>query len=74
MRIFDIKQGGIFWPTPAPNDEQRLIQSFGFRNQDIDGAEETWKFLSGEEPRLPDPFAEDEDVVFDTEAVRETPF
>ncbi len=74
VRVFDIKHGGIFWPTPAPNDDERLIRDFGFRNQDIDGAEETWKFLSGAEPRVPDAFAEDEDVVLDTEAVRETPW
>jgi poly(3-hydroxybutyrate) depolymerase len=74
VRVFDIKHGGIFWPTLAPNDDERWIRDFGLRNQDIDGAEETWKFLSGAEPRVPGAFADDEDVVLDAEAVRETPF
>jgi poly(3-hydroxybutyrate) depolymerase len=53
VRIFDVRGAGHFWPTPAPHDSERLIESFGFRNEDIDTADEIWSFFSGKDPSVP---------------------
>jgi poly(3-hydroxybutyrate) depolymerase len=50
VRLFDIHRASRLWPSPAGDDDERLLDAFGFRNQDIDGADETWRFFSGREP------------------------
>lgn len=68
VRVFDVEHAGHFWPASAPKDSERLIESFGFRNEDIDGADETWKFLSGAEPAPHEPPAED--IVLEGEVLK----
>jgi poly(3-hydroxybutyrate) depolymerase len=41
--VFD--HAGHFWPTRDATDPARLLNQFGFRNQDIEGAEEVWRFF-----------------------------
>jgi poly(3-hydroxybutyrate) depolymerase len=53
VRIFDVSHAGHFWPTPAPHDSERLIEFYGFRNEDIDTAEEIWSFFSSKDPIEP---------------------
>jgi poly(3-hydroxybutyrate) depolymerase len=53
VRLFDISHAGHFWPTPAPHDSERLIELYGFRNEDIDTAEEIWSFFSSKDPIEP---------------------
>jgi poly(3-hydroxybutyrate) depolymerase len=47
VRVFELQGAGHIWPNPVADDDERLIDSLGFRNQDIDGADETWRFFSG---------------------------
>jgi hypothetical protein len=47
VRVFDVHGSGHFWPSPVADDDPRIIESFGFRNQDFDGADETWRFFNG---------------------------
>jgi poly(3-hydroxybutyrate) depolymerase len=47
VRMFDVHRASHFWPNPTADDDERLVDSVGFRNQDIDGADETWRFFSG---------------------------
>jgi len=41
--VFD--HAGHFWPTRDQADPPRLLAEFGLRNQDIEGAEEVWRFF-----------------------------
>ncbi len=41
--VFD--RAGHFWPTRAPADPPEMLLRFGFRNQDLEGADETWRFF-----------------------------
>jgi poly(3-hydroxybutyrate) depolymerase len=41
--VFD--HAGHFWPTPAYADPPALVEEYGLRNQDVDGARETWRFF-----------------------------
>lgn len=44
--LFVSENAGRFVPMPGP-DRPELAADFGFRNQDIDSAEEAWSFLRG---------------------------
>ncbi len=68
VRVFDIEHAGHFWPVSSPKDSSRSIESFGFRNEDIDGADEAWKFLSGAEPAPYEPAAAD--IVLEGEVLK----
>jgi poly(3-hydroxybutyrate) depolymerase len=41
--VFD--RAGHFWPTHEYADPAPILRQFGLRNQDIEGAEETWRCL-----------------------------
>jgi poly(3-hydroxybutyrate) depolymerase len=41
--VFD--HAGHFWPTRSYDDPAPLLAEFGLRNQDVEGAEETWRFF-----------------------------
>jgi len=41
--VFD--RAGHFWPTSAHADPPPFVKQFGRRNQDIEGAEEVWRFF-----------------------------
>jgi poly(3-hydroxybutyrate) depolymerase len=45
MRLLVFDRAGHFWPTREYADPPRILQQFGLRNQDIEGAEETWRFF-----------------------------
>jgi len=44
--LFVSENAGRFVPMPQP-DSAELVTEFGFRNQDIDSADEIWSFLRG---------------------------
>jgi hypothetical protein len=46
LRIFQLDHAGYLWPTPTNNDPISVLQRFGLRNQDIDGAIEAWRFFN----------------------------
>jgi len=41
--VFD--HAGHFWPTREHSDPAPLLAEYGLRNQDIEGAEEVWRFF-----------------------------
>jgi poly(3-hydroxybutyrate) depolymerase len=41
--VFD--RAGHFWPTREHVDPAPVLMQFGLRNQDIEGATETWRFF-----------------------------
>jgi poly(3-hydroxybutyrate) depolymerase len=41
--IFD--HAGHFWPTPTADTESWILDRWGFRNQDLDGADALWAFF-----------------------------
>ena len=45
MRRLVFDHAGHFWPTPRDNDPQQVLDQFGLRNQDIEGAAQTWNFF-----------------------------
>ncbi|MET0413562.1 MAG: hypothetical protein ABW217_19800, partial [Polyangiaceae bacterium] len=47
VRVLTVHGAGRLWPNPLPDDDARSIQAHGLRNQDFDGADETWRFFSG---------------------------
>lgn len=55
VRVLSVHGGGRQWPNPLADDDARSIEADGFRNQDFDGADETWRFFSGRERPAPSP-------------------
>jgi hypothetical protein len=45
LRVFQLDHAGHFWPTPKNDDPSRVLQTYGLRNQDMDGAVEAWRFF-----------------------------
>jgi poly(3-hydroxybutyrate) depolymerase len=45
LRVFQLDHAGHFWPTPKNDDPSSILQVFGLRNQDMDGAVEVWRFF-----------------------------
>jgi polyhydroxybutyrate depolymerase len=45
LRVLKLDHAGHFWPTPNYDDPSSVSVRFGLRNQDIDGAVETWRFF-----------------------------
>jgi poly(3-hydroxybutyrate) depolymerase len=41
--VFD--HAGHFWPTPVGDTEDWILDRWGFRNQDLDGADALWEFF-----------------------------
>jgi polyhydroxybutyrate depolymerase len=46
LRVFQLDHAGHFWPTPKYRDPSAVLQEFGLRNQDMDGATEVWRFFA----------------------------
>lgn len=47
VRVLAVHGAGRLWPHPQADDDARAIEASGPRNQDFDGADETWWFFSG---------------------------
>jgi poly(3-hydroxybutyrate) depolymerase len=45
LRVFQLDHAGHFWPTPNYHDSSSVLELAGLRNQDMDGAVETWRFF-----------------------------
>jgi polyhydroxybutyrate depolymerase len=45
LRVFQLDHAGHFWPTPRNDDPSAVLQTYGLRNQDLDGAIEVWRFF-----------------------------
>jgi poly(3-hydroxybutyrate) depolymerase len=46
LRVFQLDHAGHFWPTPKYRDPSAVLQEYGLRNQDMDGATEAWRFFA----------------------------
>lgn len=46
FRQLAFDRAGHFWPTHQQGDPAQVLQSFGLRNQDVEGADEVWAFFS----------------------------
>jgi len=49
LRVLVFDRAGHFWPVPQHRDPAEVLERWGFRNQDIDIADEIWGFF--EPPR-----------------------
>jgi len=46
FRLLVFDRAGHFWPTRHHDDPAPVLQRFGLRNQDVEGADEVWAFFS----------------------------
>jgi poly(3-hydroxybutyrate) depolymerase len=46
LRLIQFDHAGHFWPTPKYVDPGFVLERYGLRNQDIDGAVEAWRFFT----------------------------
>jgi poly(3-hydroxybutyrate) depolymerase len=47
IRVLVMDHAGHFWPNPTPDAEARILDRWGFRNQDFDAADAIWEYLRG---------------------------
>ena len=47
LRILEFNRGGHLWPNPVQDTAIDVIEQYGFRNQDVDAADEVWSFFRG---------------------------
>ncbi len=45
VRVLTIEGGGHFWPHPVQDEQAFILERWGLRNQDFDGAEAAWEFF-----------------------------
>lgn len=45
LRVLQFNNGGHIWPTPEQDTDMYFIETFGFRNQDVDAADAIWSFF-----------------------------
>jgi poly(3-hydroxybutyrate) depolymerase len=45
LRILKFERGGHLWPNPIQDTDARTIDSYGFRNQDLDASDAIWSFF-----------------------------
>lgn len=45
VRVLVLDHAGHLWPNPIQFSEARVLQQWGFRNQDFDAADMVWDFL-----------------------------
>jgi poly(3-hydroxybutyrate) depolymerase len=48
IRVLTIENGGHFWPHPVQDDSAWILEQWGLRNQDFDGAEAVWEFFKSQ--------------------------
>jgi poly(3-hydroxybutyrate) depolymerase len=45
VRVLVMDHAGHFWPSPTPDTEDWILDTWGFRNQDFDAADMVWEYL-----------------------------
>lgn len=45
VRVLVLGHAGHFWPNPQGDQEDWVLEQYGFRNQDLDAADAVWDFL-----------------------------
>ena len=45
VRVLEFDRAGHFWPMQAPYEDDAILAKYGFRNQDLNMADEIWEFL-----------------------------
>lgn len=49
LRVLKLDHAGHFWPNPAQDAEEWVLNRWGFRNQDFDAADAVWDFFRSAE-------------------------
>jgi poly(3-hydroxybutyrate) depolymerase len=50
VRVLIMDHAGHFWPGPTQDTEDRVLDNWGFRNQDFDAADMVWEYLAPDCP------------------------
>jgi hypothetical protein len=45
LRILEFTRGGHLWPSPTADTEAWAIETYGFRNQDVDACDVIWDYF-----------------------------
>jgi len=50
VRVLEFDRAGHFWPMQAPYENDAILAQYGFRNQDLNMADEIWEFFRAKAP------------------------